>query len=443
MRLLGAWTLLLLSAGFSLAQQDRAAPYVPPAPQPAQAPELPPSQPEINRPRQPPAPEPEPEPLPVVVPLERPPGRFWVDADYATFWFKGADLAAPLLTTGPLSAALPGFVGDPGTVALFGQQDLDYGALPGGKFASGVWFNRRRTIGLEARAFFTDRGTVGTATQADSTGNPFLLRPFFDPSVNSEAVATIAVPDLLTGGFSADSTSRMFGGDASLLFNLVQEWRVRADLLVGFLYLDLRESLELNEHYGPIFLAGGNAVPFNGGIVDFPHIIQVHDQFHTRNQFYGSQVGARVNCAFDRLDVILLTKIALGSTHQVVDVFGVSTDQVGGGPVITAVPGGLLALPTNIGRFTQDVFTVAPSAEIKLGWWLTRSMRLQAGYAFLFWSNVARPGNQIDRRLNNTQVPTFATFAPGPANPPLPAPSLDRTEAFWVQSIDVGVEFRY
>ena len=35
-----------------------------------------------------------------------------------------------------------------------------------------------------------------------------------------------------------------------------------------------------------------------------------------------------------------------------------------------------------------------------LGYQLTETVRLYAGYNFLYWTNVARPGAQIDRNLD-------------------------------------------
>ena len=41
------------------------------------------------------------------------------------------------------------------------------------------------------------------------------------------------------------------------------------------------------------------------------------------------------------------------------------------------------------------------------------------GYSFMYWSNVVRPGDQIDRNLNPNLIPTSATFG-GPATPRQP-----------------------
>jgi hypothetical protein len=63
------------------------------------------------------------------------------------------------------------------------------------------------------------------------------------------------------------------------------------------------------------------------------------------------------------------------------------------------------------------------------------------GYTFLYWSQVVRPGNQIDTTVNTTQVPTHPEFGPltGPAQPMVPF----RTTDFWAQGISLGVEVTF
>ena len=57
-------------------------------------------------------------------------------------------------------------------------------------------------------------------------------------------------------------------------------------------------------------------------------------------------------------------------------------------------------MQSNIGHFSQSQFAVVPEIGVKLGYQLTPNLRLQAGYNFLFWSNVVRPGQQIDTSVN-------------------------------------------
>src|SRR5262249_23740520 len=62
--------------------------------------------------------------------------------------------------------------------------------------------------------------------------------------------------------------------------------------------------------------------------------------------------------------------------------------------------GGLLTGPGNIGSSTTGRFSVVPEVGMNLGYYVTDWMRLSVGYNFLYWSGVARPGEQIDRRVN-------------------------------------------
>jgi hypothetical protein len=67
--------------------------------------------------------------------------------------------------------------------------------------------------------------------------------------------------------------------------------------------------------------------------------------------------------------------------------------------------GGLLAAGPNLGRFERNQFSVAPEFTLNVGYAVTSSVRVYAGYNFLFWSGVIRPGDQIDHVVDLTFVP--------------------------------------
>ena len=58
---------------------------------------------------------------------------------------------------------------------------------------------------------------------------------------------------------------------------------------------------------------------------------------------------------------------------------------------------------------------------MKLGFQFTRHTRLVVGYDFLYWSKVARAGEQIDRTVNSTLVPELTA---SPRRGIRPTPSL-------------------
>jgi hypothetical protein len=109
--------------------------------------------------------------------------------------------------------------------------------------------------------------------------------------------------------------------------------------------------------------------------------------------------------------------------------------------VRTAV-GGLLALPTNIGHFSRDRFSVVPEIGVNLGYQLTDHLRAYVGYNFLYWTNVVRPGAQIDRVLDVTLIPNFPVPGAVPTGQNRPMVPFKEND-FWAQGINFGLEFRW
>ena len=64
---------------------------------------------------------------------------------------------------------------------------------------------------------------------------------------------------------------------------------------------------------------------------------------------------------------------------------------------------------------------------MNLGYWLTDNLRAYVGYNFLYWTNVIRPGDQIDHVVDLSFVPN------SPALPPSgqlrPAPLFKQTDS--------------
>jgi hypothetical protein len=204
----------------------------------------------------------------------------------------------------------------------------------------------------------------------------------------------------------------------------------RLDFLAGPRYVQLDEGLHISESL--LGLAGAGSLAGS-------HIL-VSDRFDTRNRFYGSQVGLDYELNRGRWSLGLLGKLALGDAHQAVDIAG-SQVIVSPTGAVSTFNGGLLALATNSGHFSRDRFAVLPEATATLGFHVTDWCRLSVGYNFLYWSSVLRPGNQIDRVLDETRIPNFPTNAV-PTGQLRPAANLRGTD-FWAQGINFGVEFRF
>ena len=139
-------------------------------------------------------------------------------------------------------------------------------------------------------------------------------------------------------------------------------------------------------------------------------------------------------------------KVALGTTHQVLDVTGSTTlSGTGVAPVLGVpagvYPGAIFAQSSNLGQRVDDKFTIAPEIRVKLGCDITRHLRGTVGYDFLYWNNAVRPADQIDRNVNSAQTPLSPNFG-NPINPVAPAALFNRTE-FWAQGFTFGLEFHF
>jgi hypothetical protein len=354
---------------------------------------------------------------------------FWGGVEYQLWWTKGTNLP-PLLTRGNPADPIPGALGQPGTQVLFGGNQ-SYGDLNGIRISLGGWF--QGNLGWEASGFVFGRRSFNFAAGSDAVGNPPLYFPIFRPDVGREGSLTLAEPfnpNTGFGGFNGNvsvvSQSRLWGQEANFLFDLGEVGRWHVNVLAGFRYLDLQESLTINT-----FL--------NDNFLDIQRNIQ--DSFSTRSQFYGGQIGFKANTTLgERLSVDVIGKLALGSTHNVVNVTGVdNVSGAGFGPPASFAEG-VFTQTSNIGRRTANSFSAVPQIQLKLGYDIVPGVRVTVGYDFLYWTRVVRAGEQVDHSVDVTQSVSLN----GPPVPTafFPRPLFERSD-YWAQGVTFGLEFRY
>jgi hypothetical protein len=367
-----------------------------------------------------------------------PPGRFWVGAEYLYWWTR--EMRVPSLVTTGSTTGIPGALGAPGTTVLL-SGELENHGQSGGRFYGGFWLDECQTKGIEVDYLFL--GTRRNTFLAGGTGAPgsaIIARPFLDipptggtPFQNTELVA---FPGAAAGTISVTNRSRLQGVGANGLCNLCCCGDCcggyRVDALVGFRWMQLDESIDIVE----------NINPTSAVVTGFPagSRVTVIDQFSTKNDFYGGQLGLRGEWRRDRFFVNGRVLVALGDTHQQVDINGSTTIRLASGTTSTAT-GGLLAQSTNIGHYSRDEFSVIPEVGINVGYQITPHLRAYVGYTFLYWSDVVRPGDVIDLGVNPTQLPTSA--GPGRLIGPARPAFQFRDSDFWAQGINVGAEFRF
>jgi hypothetical protein len=371
------------------------------------------------------------------------PYRFWVNGEYLLWWIKDGS-GPPLVTASPAGtpAKFAGVIGQDNTRILFSGKDLEYDDRSGGRFSGGVWFDPAMCFGLDGSFFFLGQRTASFT--AGSTGDPTLARPFINQTPGfpvGQASELVSFPGALNGTVVVQSTSRLWGADTNFRLNLHNgrcdslcddchgDLCFRWNALAGFRFLQLSENLAISEDL----------------VATTPEFLGAHigvlDTFDTRNRFYGGQIGTEAELQWRRWSLDLLVKVALGNTHEVAFVNGSTSFLFPGATAPSTFPGGLYALPTNSGRFSQNVFTVVPELGVKLAFNVTPGLRIYVGYSFLYWSSVARPGNQIDRNLNLTQQPS--NLGPGVVTLPIRPIFQFRDTDFWAQGVSFGLEYRY
>ncbi len=367
-------------------------------------------------------------PIQTGLPLPQPePCRpiLWVDASYLIWWVEGT--RAPALVTSGTGAST-GILGQAGTEVLYPTSLLNSDMRHGIRGNAGFWFDDAGEIGIEADYLFLFKETEQFSASSD--GTPVLARPFFNIQTGAEDSQVFAFPNAATGSIDITADSRLQGGGLWLRKALVatNDNRVggydyagtRVDFLVGYRFMQLDESLLINEAYQT---AG-------------PTQISLYDSFSAENTFHGVNLGLAAEVRRWAFSLELLMQVALGHSSADVAIDGATTTTAGGATVVS--DGGLLALTTNSGTYSQKELAAVPELGITVGCNITERLRATAGYSFIYWSRVARPSDQIDRNLNPTYFPNNGPIAGAPQ------PQFDFvTSDIWIQGVNFGLDYRF
>ena len=359
----------------------------------------------------------------------------WLSADYLLLWIKDGPLHTPLITTG--SQTTLGVLGNSDTSVVFGDKDIDYHALSGLRLTGGFWFGRDACWGLEASGFFTEHKVENFSVASATDGTPVLARPVIDARTGLETAELISAPNIVSGNMSVHSSSDLYGWELNLINRLSKSRETRFELLAGVKSVSLEESLNMVQNST---LSSQATAGFVGGVVVPPGTLHIQDQFQNRNDSYGPQIGARAELGGGSFFVNFSAKVALGVSHETSNIFGTTSNIAAGTSTVTAA-GGLLALTPNGGHSTNDEFAVVPEFNLNVGYKITPLWRIYVGYNFLYWSDVARPGDQINRTINPAFVPTSQLF--GTTTIPFQPVHEFRNTDFWAQGMNFGMELRY
>ena len=349
------------------------------------------------------------------------PDRLEARGEWMFCWGKGNYVPA-LLSTGPatLTQDQAGAFGAAGTVILFGASDQNVAASNGVRITADYWLTSDHTVAVEGEYFGLGDNTAGF--QTSSGAYPVLARPFFDAQLGTSQVHSIAYPGEQSGLVGISATTGFQAAGILLRQTWFRRSDAHLDFLLGYRYLRLSDDLSIDEH--DTFINPAGVVPQGS-------TLQVFDRFGTLNEFQGADLGFSSEWDYKRCHAEVVMKVGLGNTCSRVSIggnnIGTEPNQA---PVVSE--GGFLAQPSNSGQYVHNQFTMVPEVGITLGFDLTRRVQLLAGYSLLYWSAVARTGDQIDLNLTYPTVP----------GTPAPEFRFAMTN-YWMQGLNLGLDCRF
>ena len=350
------------------------------------------------------------------------PGASTVGVEGIAWWLKNSPTPTPIIADGAFGQA--------DTTILLGGGDVDTGTHSG--FRLNARYAASARFGIEGNFFYVDRRSTSASVQSSgASGSTDLLLPFFDAVAHRENVTEISFSPVYGGSAKVELDNRLMGVEINAAWPLPSAGTWNTRLLAGFRWM------RLDERYA-ITTSSSFIAPLT------PDVWNTTDRFDTTNNFYGAQIGADARYDADRWFASGGIKVGVGAMVEDVAISGslVTNDFSNGGPAQTFT-GGYFALPTNIGDRSRTAFAVVPEVQLKVGYRITPSASVYLSYSFLYASDVARPGNQINRNVNQTQSVSY-TGAPSPTliGPAQPSFGFNRSD-FWAQGVGLGLEVRF
>ncbi|MCC6508672.1 MAG: BBP7 family outer membrane beta-barrel protein [Pirellulaceae bacterium] len=353
-------------------------------------------------------------------------GNLWFGAETLLWWGQKRDVP-PLLTTAA-QGVLP-VAGAQGVTTVVGGPDngIDNGLLPGYRLSGGMYFGCEKQIGISGRVFGIYRANDTTTRTSDGL-NSSVGVPFFNTVIGQPDSLLVAFNNgapFATGSASVNSKLSLLAAEPSLRVLVSGSNDHHIDLLGGYTYLKLKDSLNI---------ATNSVDTDTGNLVPDGTIFQTNDLFSGDNQFHGGHLCLESTVKRQRISLTTLTKVSFGNMRQSGLISGsTNVTQPNGAPALT--PGGIFAQQSNIGTVQRDAFAFIPELGVKGGLCIRKNLSVSAGYTFLYVSKVALAGNQIDSNLDLTQVQGGAAGVQPAAN--------FRDGSMWFQGVDLGLNWTF
>ena len=379
------------------------------------------------------------------------PSHGWVSVEYLLWHQSGMETPA-LVTTSPAGTARENagvlFRNPATSTTLYGgDNDILSDRMSGTRVRFGWWFANNPMLGIEGEylGFDTKTENFDSGLSTGVAPQPILARPFYNALTGRDDSELVAFPNVLNGRVTTQATTKLDG--AAVRFRKIMccssgssfspiacgpvPSQSRIDATLGWRFYQLKETLGITED-----LSTFNRNADQGG-GDF----LLNDSFSTRNQFNGAELGFQWTGRRGYWSLDALMRMGIGNVKQEVMIQGTTVSTLPNGTVVQPNPGvgGLLAQRTNIGTYTRNEFGIVPELGATLGYQVTQHLRLTAGYSFIYWSNVVRPGDQIDTTVNPNLMPPENPVETAFLNPRFAFQQTD----YWVQGLSLGGEYRW
>ena len=352
------------------------------------------------------------------------------------WWVKDAPVSAPLVATlagNGTNGNNKAVIGEPGTTILYGNGVQPFPTFSGLRATAGIWLDDDGTFGIESSGFILGQRTAGYRYSGDSSGNPNLDIPIYNSvgfnggpndKTAGENAFPFSQPSEIVGSTNITSSLRLWGADLSGLVALYRgsSWQLYA--VTGFRYLDLFETFSMQTS-----LTGIGSFSGERGTVS--------DYFQSRNQFYGGTAGLRTHYQFGAFSLDVTGKLAMGTSHEVLNVRGSYIDSGFNQPA--SGNQGIFAQPSNSGNFVANDFAVVPEVILKVAYDVRPWWRISVGYDYLYYSSVVRPADQLSHSLPKSQIFSEGGTAISATSP---VPQFNKSD-FYAQGVSFGMTIRY
>ena len=353
--------------------------------------------------------------------------NMWFGAETLLWWGQKRDVP-PLLTTAG-AGVLP-VAGNPGVTTVVGGPDagLDSGLMPGYRLSGGMYFGCEKKVGISGRVFGLYQGSDTTSRNNDGTTQSIGL-PFFNTLIGQPDAYLVAFNNgapVSSGTASVTTKLNLLAAEPSLRFLVSGSRDHQIDLLGGYTYLRLKDSLGINST---------STDTFTGNLIPDGTVFTTSDLIASENTFHGGHIGLSSTVSRQRVSLTTLTKVAMGNMHETGFITGTTGVQGPNAIAPTVTSGGIYSQQSNIGTVDRNTFAFIPELGVKGGLRIRDNLSLTCGYTFLYISKVALAGNQIDPNVDLSQ-------AQGGAAGTQPAFNY-RDGSMWFQGVDLGLNWTF